>query len=187
MTAARVRAILDFWFLPPNQYRPEWFRKDAAFDALIATTFGGDVEAALAGRAPVGEDAEAVLAHILLCDSFPRNIFRDTPRAFAGAATALALATDLVSRGADKNLPPLQRWFVFLPFQHSESLLDQERSVALFAALRREAQLAAFDRAYDSALRQREVIARFGRFPERNAILGRPSTVEEIEFLEAPA
>lgn len=187
MTPARVRAILDFWFLPPNQYRPEWFRKDAAFAALIATTFGGDVEAALAGRAPVDEDAESVLAHILLCDAFSRHLFRDTPRAFAGAAPALTLATDLVSRGADKNLPPLQRWFAFLPFQHSESLLDQERSVALFAALRREAQLAAFDRAYDSALRQREVIARFGRFPEWNAILGRSSTAAEIEFLEAPA
>lgn len=187
MTPARVRAILDFWFAPPGRYRPEWFRADPAFDALIETTFGGDVEAVLAGRAPVGEDAESVLAHILLCDAFPRIIFRGTPRAFAGAATALSLATDLVSRGADKNLPPLQRWFAFLPFQHSESLLDQERSVALFAALRREAQLAVFDRAYDSALRQRDAIARFGRFPEQNAILGRPSTVEEIEFLEAPA
>lgn len=187
MTPARVRAILDFWFAPPNRYRPEWFRADLAFATQIETAFGVDVEAALGGREPVDESAESVLSHILLCDAFPRIIFRGSPRAFAGAASALAHATALVSRGADKNLPPLHRWFVFLPFQHSESLLDQERSVALFAALRREAQLAIFDRAYDVALHHREVIARFGRFPERNAILGRRSTAEEIEFLGSPA
>jgi uncharacterized protein (DUF924 family) len=191
MNPACSRAVLDFWFLPANtpchgQYRPEWFRKDTAFDNEIATRFGADVEGALAASAPVNDSAKSVLAHILLLDQFTRNIFRDTPRAFAGDVQALALATDLISRGADKNLPPLQRWFVFLPFEHSESLLDQERSVALFAALRREAQAPAFDSAYDYAVRHRDVIDRFGRFPHRNAILGRSSTKDEIEFLHQP-
>jgi uncharacterized protein (DUF924 family) len=191
MNPARVRAILDFWWLPADHpghgvFRPKWFRKDAAFDSEIATRFSADVEAALGGAASANDSAESILAHILLLDQFTRNIFRDTPRAFAGDAQALTLATDLIGRGADKNLPPLQRWFVFLPFEHSESLLDQERSVALFAALRREAQTPAFDSAYDYAVRHRDVIARFGRFPHRNIILGRPSTSEEIDFLRQP-
>jgi uncharacterized protein (DUF924 family) len=191
MNPACIRAVLDFWFLPANDpchnhYRPEWFRKDTAFDNEIATRFGADVEAVLASSAPANDRAESVLAHILLLDQFTRNIFRDTPRAFAGDGQALALATELISRGADKNLPPLQRWFAFLPFEHSESLLDQERSVALFAALRREAQAPAFDGAYDYAVRHRDVIDRFGRFPHRNSILGRDSTADEIEFLRQP-
>ena len=127
-----------------------------------------------------------MLARILLLDQFTRNIFRDTPRAFAGDAQALALAATLVAAGRDKNLAPCQRWFAYLPFEHSESLLDQERAVALFAGLRREMQNETFDGAYDYALRHREVITLFGRFPHRNAILGRTSTAEEIEFLKQP-
>jgi uncharacterized protein (DUF924 family) len=91
-----------------------------------------------------------------------------------------------VASGRDKNLPPWQRWFAYLPFEHSESLLEQERSVALFSALAREMQHEAFDSARDYALRHRAVIERFGRFPHRNAILGRESTAAEIEFLEQP-
>jgi len=127
-----------------------------------------------------------MLARILLLDQFTRNIFRGTPRAFAGDAQALSLAASLVSAGRDKNLSPWQRCFAYLPFEHSESLLEQERSVALFAALRREVQTGAFDSACDYVLRHREIIARFGRFPHRNAILGRESTAEEIEFLKQP-
>jgi uncharacterized protein (DUF924 family) len=92
----------------------------------------------------------------------------------------------MVGSGSDKNLPPVRRWFVFMPFEHSESLLDQERSVALFAALRREAQEPAFDSACDYALRHREIIERFGRFPHRNAMLGRESTPAELAFLATP-
>lgn len=191
MSPARIRAILDFWFLPAGDpghgsYRPEWFRKNAAFDAEIRERFGAEVEQALTAPLPDAGDAATTLAQILLRDQFPRNLFRDSARAFAGDEQALVLANALVSRGADKNLPPMQRWFTFLPFEHSESLLDQERSVALFAALRREAQLAAFDGAYDYALRHREVIARFGRFPHRNRLLGRTSTPEEETFLSQP-
>ena len=188
--APLVRAVLDFWFLAPDhpghgQYRTEWFRKDEAFDAAIRERFAPSVEAALAST-PGPDPDEALLTRILLLDQFTRNIFRGTPRAFAGDAQALALATTLVAAGRDKNLTPWQRWFAYLPFEHSETLLDQERSVALFAGLRREMQDGAFDNAYDYALRHRDVIARFGRFPHRNAILGRSSSAEEIEFLSQP-
>jgi uncharacterized protein (DUF924 family) len=124
-----------------------------------------------------------LLARILLLDQFTRNIFRGTPRAFAGDAQALKLATELVASGRDKNLDPWQRWFAYLPFEHSESLIEQERSVALYAALAREMQAPAFDSALDYAEKHRVIIARFGRFPHRNAILGRESTAEETEFL----
>ena len=189
-TAALTRAVLDFWFLPPDhpghgRYRPDWFRKDETFDTAIRERFGAEVEAALTG-APRDGAVEAQLARILLLDQFTRNIYRDTPRAFAGDTQALTLAETLVAEGRDKNLSPWQRWFAYLPFEHSESLLDQERAVALFAGLRREMQHDAFDSAYDYAVRHREVIARFGRFPHRNAILGRASTAEEIEFLKQP-
>ncbi|HEX8988121.1 MAG TPA: DUF924 family protein, partial [Rhodocyclaceae bacterium] len=114
------------------------------------------------------------------------NLFRNGPRAFAGDAEALALAQALVSSGRDKNLPPIRRWFAFMPFMHSEALIEQERSVAAFDALRREAQDAAFDSAYDYAVRHRDIVERFGRFPHRNAALGRPSTPAEEEFLKQP-
>jgi uncharacterized protein (DUF924 family) len=183
---AATRAILDFWFLPAGGYRPEWFRKDEAFDAAIRDGFGNEVEAALGSDAPADAGDEELLARILLLDQFTRNIFRGTPRAFAGDAQALAIATTLVGSGRDKNLNPWQRWFVYLPFEHAESLLEQERSVALYAALRREAQGGAFDNAYDYAVKHRDIVARFGRFPHRNTILGRESTAEEIEFLKQP-
>ena len=185
-----TRAVLDFWFLPSDhpghgRERPEWFRKNEAFDAAIRERFGADVEVALSTTIGSGSD-DTLLARILLLDQFTRNIFRDTPRAFAGDAQALALAATLVAAGRDKNLAPCQRWFAYLPFEHSESLLDQERAVALFAGLRREMQNETFDGAYDYALRHRAVITLFGRFPHRNAILGRTSTAEEIEFLKQP-
>jgi uncharacterized protein (DUF924 family) len=189
-TVQLTRAVLDFWFLPPDHpghgaYRPEWFRKDAAFDAAICERFGADVDAALSTTLDTGSD-ESLLARILLLDQFTRNIFRDTPRAFAGDTQALKLAETLVAAGRDKNLSQWQRWFAYLPFEHSETELDQERCAALFAGLCREMRHEAFDSAYDYALRHREVIARFGRFPHRNAILGRKSTAEEIEFLKQP-
>ena len=187
-----AQAVLDFWFLPPgdpghDRFRGEWFRKDAAFDDGIRARFGDAVEAALGGDLREWEStAEGGLALILLLDQFTRNLFRDTARAFAGDVRALAVAQDMVGSGRDKNLPPLRRWFVFMPFEHSESLLDQERAVALFAGLRREAQQPAFESAYDYAVRHRDVIERFGRFPHRNAALGRASTPAEVAFLAQP-
>jgi uncharacterized protein (DUF924 family) len=184
--ATLTRAVLEFWFQPAGGYRPEWFRKDEAFDAAILQRFGGDVEAALVGDGPVEATDTDLLARIVVLDQFTRNIFRGTPRAFAGDTQALAIATALVGAGRDKNLTPWQRWFAYLPFEHSEAVVEQERSVALFTALAREMQVDAFDSALDYALRHREVIARFGRFPHRNAILGRVATAEEIGFLEQP-
>lgn len=190
--AAKAAAVLDFWFLPAgdpahNRFRRDWFRQSDAFDAAVGERFGALVDAALAGGLREWEaTADGGLALILLLDQFTRNLFRGTARAFAGDAAALAAAQNLVASGRDKNLPPIRRWFVFMPFEHSESLLDQERSVALFAGLRREAQDAAFDAAYDYAVRHRDIVERFGRFPHRNAPLGRASTPEEIEFLKQP-
>jgi uncharacterized protein (DUF924 family) len=184
--ATLTRAVLEFWFQPTGGSRPEWFRKDEAFDAAILQRFGGDVESALVGDGPVEATDTDLLARIVVLDQFTRNIFRGTPRAFAGDAQALAIATALVGAGRDKNLTPWQRWFAYLPFEHSEAVVEQERSVALFTALAREMQVDAFDSALDYALRHREVIARFGRFPHRNAILGRVATAEEIDFLEQP-
>ncbi len=184
--ATLTRAVLDFWFQPAGSYRPEWFRKDAAFDASIRDRFAADVEAALAGTLPAPVSEEDLLAHIVVLDQFTRNIFRDSARAFAGDAQALRLAMRLVTEGRDKNLGPWQRWFAYLPFEHAESPLEQERSVALFAALAREMQAPAFDSALDYAERHRVIIERFGRFPHRTAILGRASTAEESEFLKQP-
>ncbi|MCF8199705.1 MAG: DUF924 domain-containing protein [Sulfuritalea sp.] len=185
-----TRAILDFWFLPEDHSdhgkdRAEWFRKNDAFDDEIRQRFGTDIETALGSSSKEGS-AEALLARILLLDQFTRNTFRNTLRAFAGDSQALEIAKLLVSSGRDKNLTPFQRWFAYLPFEHSESLLDQERAVALYDGLRREMQNETFDGAYDYALKHRAIIVRFGRFPHRNAILGRDSTAEEIEFLKQP-
>ena len=189
---AQAQDVLDFWFLPPDnpdygQSRMEWFRKDDAFDAHIRARFGTLIDAAIEGGLRAWDATpHGALARLIVLDQFTRNVYRGTPRAFAGDAQALALATQLVSSGRDKNLDPWQRWFAYLPFEHAESLLEQERSVALFAALAREVQLPAFDSALDYAVRHREVIVRFGRFPHRNALLGRASTAEESAFLAQP-
>lgn len=191
MIQTSAQAVLDFWFLPAGKpghhhYRAEWFRKDDAFDAAIRAGFAADIEVALAGNRFVDNDAPSRLAEILLLDQFTRNIFRDTPRAFAGDAQALALANDLMNNGLDLTLPPFMRWFAYLPFEHSESLADQEHAVALFTRLRTDTQDDAFDAALDYAIRHRDVIAQFGRFPHRNAVLGRTSTRAEIDFLQQP-
>ncbi|MGE5465797.1 MAG: DUF924 family protein [Ignavibacteria bacterium] len=195
MTAAlpeQAQAVLDFWFLPDgalghDRPRLEWFRKDPAFDEAIRERFAQLVDAVLEGNQPDwGDGADAALARILLLDQFPRNLFRDQARAFAGDDAALSLAKKLVASGRDKNLPPVRRWFVYLPFMHSESVIEQERSVALFEALRRETKESAFESALSFALRHRDIIERFGRFPHRNAALGRETTSEEAEFLRQP-
>jgi uncharacterized protein (DUF924 family) len=180
-----ARGILDFWFGAADAPREAWFRKDPAFDAQIADRFGPLVERALAGELGSWQAApDTALALILLLDQFTRNIFRGSPRAFAGDPLALATARALVAEGGDRRLPPLQRAFVYLPFEHAEDLAAQDESVRLFTPL---AALSPFLAGMlDYAQRHREVIARFGRFPHRNAVLGRPSTPEETEFLQQP-
>lgn len=188
----QAQAVLDFWFLPAgalghNRPRTEWFAKDGAFDEAIRAQFGALVDEALAGKLPDwGGVAEALLARILILDQFTRNIFRDDARAFAGDAAALSLARKLVNSGGDRKLPAVRRWFAYMPFMHSESLVDQERSVALFDALRHDAREPAFDSAFGFARRHRDIVERFGRFPHRNVALGRTSTPEEEEFLKQP-
>ena len=182
---AQATAVLDFWFAGSAAPRAEWFRKDAAFDALIADRFGAMVEQALAGAMTAwANDAECALAQVIVLDQFTRNIFRDTPRAFAGDALALAAARAMVTRSDDLALPPLQRVFAYLPFEHTEDRAVQHESLRLFGALTAaDASLANFE---DYARRHAEVIARFGRFPHRNALLGRESTAEEVQFLQQP-
>jgi uncharacterized protein (DUF924 family) len=160
--------------------RKEWFRKDAAFDAAIRDRFGAEVETALAGGFADWTDPRAALARVLLLDQFTRNIFRDSPRAFAGDKLALATAQEAIVRGDDAALNPVERRFLYLPFSHAEDASAQERAVALCTRLR--------DETGDGdpllwAEKHAAVIRRFGRYPHRNATLGRTSTPEEITFL----
>lgn len=177
-------AALDFWFgAPPYAPRDAWFTKSDAFDAEVRTRFGAAVEAAIAGTLPPAWAAEP-LAEVLLLDQFTRNIFRGTPRAFAGDARAQVLARALVDSGAHLALHPVQRPFAYLPFEHAEDLALQDESVRLFTALAAEHPPA--DGYRDYAERHRDVIRRFGRFPHRNAILGRASTAGERAYLATP-
>jgi uncharacterized protein (DUF924 family) len=183
--------VLDFWFLPPGaegfgKPRPEWFRKDSRFDAAIAERFGGAIAQAVAGglREWDREGAEGKLARILVLDQFTRNAFRGTPESFSGDALALGAALELEGSGEDRSLTPIQRWFAYMPFEHAEDAGMQEKSVNLFAGLADGGR--DFDSALDYAHRHRGVIARFGRFPHRNAILGRASTPDELAFLSQP-
>jgi len=182
--AAQVRA---FWFGEPATTTPlaAWFRKDAAFDARIREGFGALVETALAGGLRAWDTTPAgTLARILVLDQFTRNSFRDSARAFAGDALALAAAQALVASGGDRALTPLQRWFAYLPFEHAEDLAMQRQSMALFTALAEEHPELADARHW--AQKHFEIVERFGRYPHRNALLGRDSTPEEAAFLLQP-
>lgn len=183
------QAVLDFWFGPPPlAVRSEWFRKDLAFDERIRALFGAEVDAALDGPLPGPLSARDTLAHIVLRDQFPRNLFRGQARAFAGDPAALALAQRLIADDGPatghRSLQPLERWFVYLPLEHAEDLALQDRCVALFQALAADAP--GFAEALRYAEAHRDVIARFGRFPHRNAALGRQSTPEELVYLATP-
>lgn len=191
MTAERkeASALIDFWFGPPGapsrfEQRDVWFKVDAVFDGQCKAQFGTLRERAAAGDcADWTLEAEPCLALILLLDQFPRNLYRGHAQAFATDAQARDAARAALGRGFDRSLPPSWRQFVYLPFEHSEDLADQELSVKLATVLARDP---AFARALDYAQRHRAIIARFGRFPHRNAALGRTSTPEEQAFLKEP-
>lgn len=171
-------AVLGFWF---DELTPaEWFVANAELDRKIAQRFG-DVYALLATALPEGwpATASAQLAAVIALDQFPRNMFRGTAQAFATDASALRIAEAALDAGLDRQLKPVQRQFLYLPFQHSEQAADQERSIALYAALGNA-------HALDFARRHKAIIDRFGRFPHRNGALGRPSTAEETAFLALP-
>ena len=190
--------VLRFWFGDPTdpdyrKPRPLWFAGGPAADAAIRASFGAAVETALAGGfAQWLTTTPATLALVLLLDQFTRNIYRGTPRAFAGDARAQQVALQAITRGEDHALAYTERWFLYLPLEHAESRELQAQSVARFEALVHEAGVAEakeleLNGALDYARSHASVIARFGRFPHRNAILGRISTPEEIAFLAQPA
>ncbi len=181
---ASASDVLGFWFDGECE-RDEWFTKDAAFDASIRERFGATIDAALAGELD-GWNAtpEGALARIVVLDQFTRNVFRDSPRAYAGDAQALTAARALVAGGDQLRLAPVQRQFVYLPLEHSENMADQREAVRLFEQLGRDAP--ALAGLTEWAVKHLVIVERFGRFPHRNACFGRASTAEEIEFLKQP-
>ncbi|MGI8504180.1 MAG: DUF924 family protein [Hassallia sp.] len=187
---SQAKPILEFWFGHPDELsygkpRKTWFNKTPEFDEELRTLFSNDYQKAAAGHLDDWIDLpKTCLALILLLDQFPRSIFRGTPEAFATDWEALSAAQQAIALGYDRQFLPVQRWFIYLPFEHSENLDHQHQSVKLFQQLSHDpASTSAIAYAY----RHLEIIERFGRFPHRNAILGRISTPEEIEFLQQPA
>jgi uncharacterized protein (DUF924 family) len=171
-------SILHFWFeeLTPKQH----FVKEPALDETIRARFGGTLEAAAKCELfSWRESAEGRLAEIVVLDQFSRNVYRDTPRAFAQDALALVLAQELVASTQDRSLPEAHRVFAYMPYMHSESALVHTQAVALFTQLGIQDNL-------NFEMRHKAIIDRFGRYPHRNAILGRTSTTEELAFLKEP-
>jgi uncharacterized protein (DUF924 family) len=179
--------VLTFWFGPLDRRgksRKEWFRKDAALDAGIRERFGAlhaaasrrELEAWRASPTPM-------LALVIVLDQFSRNLYRGDARAFAQDEHARDCAAEALARGDDLGLLPVERQFLYLPYEHSEELADQQLAVDLMASLE------AFEETRGLvtwAVKHRVIVERFGRFPHRNAVLGRPSTAEELAFLQQP-
>ena len=188
-SASLVRELLDFWFGPHGHpergtLRKIWFTPNAEFDAEIRERFHEDVLEAGRGRLDgLSGTADGVLALLILLDQFPRNLFRGEARAFAYDGKARAVARLAIGMGLDKVLSPVERVFIYLPFEHSEDIEDQIRSVALFKTL---PPVIWRDEVIDYAIRHHDIVAQFGRFPHRNAVLGRASTAEELAFLQQP-
>jgi len=173
--------ILRFWF---DRDRKDWFRKDPEFDAEIRRRFLTQYELAAAGGQHEWTQApQSCLALVLLLDQFPRNMFRGSAKAFATDPLARDAARVIVDSGWDKAMKADERLFAYLPFEHAESLADQERCLALMK------EIAVFPETADMpkwAAAHLDIIRRFGRFPHRNAVLGRTSTPEESDFLRQP-
>jgi uncharacterized protein (DUF924 family) len=183
----RAHALLEFWFgMPgtPDSDRPRavWFKKDAEFDAALRARFLEDQKQAAAGQYDTWmETPDGSLALVLLLDQLPRNLYRGTPAAFASDEKARAVARHALDQGYDQDVPGVRRSFFYLPFEHSENLADQETSVTLCRALPPAGHST---QTLDYAIRHRDIIRRFGRFPHRNRVLGRNSTREEEAFLQ---
>lgn len=172
------QSVLEFWF--GELKRADWFRKDEAIDAAIQSRFRSTYDAAAAaGVEALLATPETALAAILALDQFSRNIFRGAPRAFATDEAAREIADRAITLGFDAATAPDRRVFFYLPFEHSERLADQERAVALISAL-------GDDEYTRYAHAHADVIRRFGRFPHRNASLGRASTPQELAYLAEP-
>ena len=178
VSAPYADEILDFWFRELD--REAWFTKSDETDTLIRGRFlalHDQLVREVSSQCAL--DPRATLAAVIAFDQFPRNVFRGTPRAFATDPAALALARQAVDAGLDRGFSRDERMFLYLPFEHSESARDQTQSVALFASLD-DPELTRYAEAH------KVIIDRFGRFPHRNAILGRTSTPDESEFLKQP-
>ena len=194
MSHEKQNRVLDFWFgedrLKETEMSELWFSKDEGFDNEIRTQFSDLMDEAAKGAFDSwAETPRGALALILLLDQFPRNVYRDDPRAFATDAHARRIAEIAIDRGFDHQLSATERCFIYLPLEHSEDLAAQDRSVELFTALAlkvppEEANFIA--EAFEFAIRHRDVIQQFGRFPHRNQILGRESTKAETSFLKTP-
>ena len=173
------QTVLDFWFAPGRE--DQWFAKDSSFDAEVRQVLEPLYRLATSGALDAWQvDGPGCLALVLLLDQVPRNLFRDDPRAFASDAQALAVTRLALDRGFDRDLRQVERLFLYLPLEHSESLADQEHCVTLTEALDEDPSWC------DYAKMHRDIIARFGRFPHRNAALDRATTAEEAAFLDEP-
>ena len=194
-----TQAVLSAWFGPldesgaaTKEHVQRWFLKDPAFDSMLRERFGSDVERALAGELIEWEQTpEDQVALILVLDQLPRNIFRDTGKMYAGDSRATTLTLAMVDSSQDRALTFDLRRFIYMPLMHAESLDHQERCLALFRQLADDFQSnqPLFDAAMGNvnyAIAHRDIVKRFGRFPHRNTLLGRPSTPEEEEFLKQP-
>lgn len=194
---ADLNAVLDYWFgdnpddlAVINQYGKLWFGKDAQVDQELQDRFGHLVKEIGAEQIEIdSQSPRATLAKVILLDQFTRNIFRGRAEAFAYDPVALALAENLINCGAEQSLRPLERVFLYLPLEHSENLTHQEHCVKLYRALIDAVPPGwrkSFSGFLDYAVRHRDIVVRFGRFPHRNSILGRESTPEELSFLQQP-
>ena len=183
--AVQPRDVLDFWFDPAHA--AHWFAKDAAFDEQIRRRFAVAADDAAQERLDAWASNPADwLALLILLDQFPRNLHRGDAQAWAADVKAQRIALSGLAGGFDQALPPLQRVFAYLPLEHAEDLALQWRSVTLFRALALQASPNArgqYENFLDYARRHCEVVTRYGRFPHRNAALGRPSTPDELAYL----
>ena len=193
----QAKNVLDFWFGPSGtateivgRQRKLWFAKSAANDQAVIDQFADTLVAATAGRLDHWADTpRGRLALLIVFDQFPHHIHRDQPQAFATDPQALALSLAAIKAGDEQHLTPIERVFLYLPLEHAETNAMQDWSVALYEKLAHDAAIeerALFDDFLKYAQQHRDVVARFGRFPHRNAILGRPSTDDELAFLKQP-
>ncbi|MGN2244024.1 DUF924 family protein [Frateuria sp. GZRR33] len=185
MTAS-AQDVLDFWFADENAVR--WFVRDPQFDEVVRARFGATLDLAITGALDLwAVTPHGWLALLIVLDQFSRNVYRGDARAFAQDNRAQALVLEGLERRDDEALTPLERVFAYLPLEHAEDLALQWRSVTLFRALALQATPNArgqYDNFLDYARRHCEVITRYGRFPHRNAVLDRPSTPDELAYLE---
>lgn len=187
-----IDALIETWFgptgVPSASHQEMWWRKDPSFDASLGQRFGADIDRAAAGDLDDwATTPRGALALVLLLDQLPRNVFRDTPRSFATDEKARGVCGAALAAGHDAHLPLHQRAFLAMPFMHSESLADQDAGIGYFDSLVARAEQPDDVKGFaDFGRQHRNIVARFGRFPHRNVILGRPSTEEELAFLKTP-